>query len=404
MKTKTLSWSSLILIAFLLGSMVAFTACGDDDAPVTPDPPAPDPDPVVTDISASPTSLSLLSKAEAQTSVTITTTGNWNISGCPDWLHLTATSGYGITTITLTALSENFSGDARSATLTASTETSSASFTVSQEPALAQYRVSISNKTIMSDGFACDLTFSSGVKGYREAFFTESALQNLTERDLFNKLMEKSEYSGSVEYTYSPIVDPNTTIIYCVAAYGNENNADGSHKYGPMTVERITTAASTPYADMPISLSYTSTRWTATTYKDGNYGTRCNKYYYFYWQGTDADFVNELWTGSPYAALAHFLYKPIIKDAPNRYATSPQSFTITRTDNQFFFGTWGVDDTNQFSAEHLKMYRDFSSATAQVTGTRTPVESSKWNEPRKIFKKSELKKLYENVKVYSMEQ
>lgn len=110
-------------------------------------------------ISVTPTKASLLGAANSTTSISVNATGSWTLTGLPDWLHASATSGVGNTTITLTALSENWSDMARSAVLTLRTNTLSATASVSQEGDLPKnLRVSLSNTTIMSDGFACDLT------------------------------------------------------------------------------------------------------------------------------------------------------------------------------------------------------------------------------------------------------
>ena len=201
MKKYFLSMMSILMVAMLC---VGFASCskdgGDDDA---------SPSPASTDVSVSPSTSSLLGNNGSSTSFTVITEGNWNISGQPDWLHLTATSGTGRTNVTITATSENFSDESRSAVLTVTTLSSAATLTVEQKGVLpSNLRVSLSNLTVMSDGFAADLTFGSNTKGYREAFVTESATDVLTERDLYNMLMEEKEYSGKVDWTVSPIVDP----------------------------------------------------------------------------------------------------------------------------------------------------------------------------------------------------
>lgn len=360
--------------------------------------------PSVVSVSVSPTSVSLLAKEGSTTSIQITSTGAWSISNSPEWLHLTALSGQGNTSVTLTAKSDNFSDVERTATLTVSTSTSSTTLTVSQEPVLAKnLQVKMTDLTVMSDGFASYLTFPANAKGYREAFFTEYAVQTKTERDIFNMLMEKTEYSGSLDLTYSPIVDPGTVIYYCIAAYGNENNSDGTHKYGAMTIEKIVVPEKTLYADMYVTSTYTSARWTATTQKYGTYGTRCQKYYYFAYEGDDAETANLYYNGYPYAVLALLEYKPKIKDSPDDYAVSGQSFFYPRSENKFFFGVWGIDDTGKYSAEHTSTYQNLSSAPALMMQTpKRAADVSKWNEPRKILSKAELRKVFSSAKKVSV--
>ena len=355
------------------------------------------------EVMVSPTSPTLSGESGSSTTVTITANSNWSISGCPDWLQLSATSGTGTTSVTLKAKSENFSDDTRSTELVVRTSSASTSITVSQEGVLPTgLKVSLSDLTVMSDGFAANLTFGSRTKGYREAFFTENAVKVLTERDIYNMLMEKDEYTGSADFTFSPIVDPNTTIIYCVAAYGNENNPDGTHKYGPMTMQKITTPRETVYADMPVySISYTSSRWTAVTQKVGAYGTRCSKYYYYAAEGETATLAAFFYNSAPYAFFALNFFKPYIAQNPNEYAISGQSFYFGRSTDQFFFGTWGIDDNGNYSAELRAEYRDLSESSnkAVLCSNKVAVDSSKWNVRKRMPTKSEIEEIQKSIRI-----
>ena len=397
MKKKNFLWSVLaIMMAMTLSA--GFASCGGDDGGdsntggnnINPGGGGDQ-----TMVVVSPTSVSLLAKEGSSTTISISSTGLWSISNCPDWLHMTATSGNGNTNVTLTTKSENFSDQERTASLIITAGTSSTSFSVSQEPALARnLQVGISDLTVMSDGFACNLTFPTNAKGYREAFFTEYAMQTKTERDIYNMLMDKSEISGNADYTYSPVVDPGTTIYYCIAAYGNENNSDGTHKYGAMTMEKITIPAKTLYADMYLTSSYTSSRWTATAQKYGTYGTRCQKYYYFAYEGESAETMWVIFNNYPYAFLALFEYKSQIAEDPDHYAVSGQSFQFSRSQNKFFFGTWGIDDNGNFSKEHNATYQNPSSAPSMFLQTsKKTVDASKWSEPRIYKTKADIEKL-----------
>ncbi len=395
MKKYFLSMMSILMLAMLCVGLASCSKDGDgDDA---------SPSPASTDVSVSPSTSSLLGNNGSSTSFTVITEGNWNISGQPDWLHLTATSGTGRTNVTITATSENFSDESRSAVLTVTTLSSAATLTVEQKGVLpSNLRVSLSNLTVMSDGFAADLTFGSNTKGYREAFVTESATDVLTERDLYNMLMEKQEYSGKVDWTVSPIVDPGTTIVYCVAAYGNENNADGTHKYGPMTMKKIKAIQPTVYADMPVyNIGYTSSQWSPVTKKQGAKGTRCAKYYYFMAEGDVAEGLHDLWLSAPYAFLAHSIYKPVIEENPSEYAINEQTFSYTRTTSKCFFGTWGIDDANNYSAEHEMGYRDLTSSAngPVVQKVKKGVKESGSNAPRRIPTKQQMSELRKGVKV-----
>jgi hypothetical protein len=379
----------LLTIMMAVTICLGFTSCGDDDGDSS-------------SISVSPTSVSLLSDKGSTSSITVTASGEWSLTNCPEWLHVSATSGTGTTTLILTALTENWSAESRSAVLSFISGGNTASATISQLPSMpAGLKVTTSNMTIMSDGFACDLKFGTETKGYREAFFTEDAIKTMTERDIYNKLMEQTEYSGSADYTFLPTwVNPGTKLVYCVAAYGNENNTDGSHKYGPMTMVKIETKDMTIYDDMYLTLSYTSSRWTVTTSRTGQYGQRCDEYYYYAAEGDYAETLYYYANQVTYAFLAHFFFKPMIAEDPNKgYTYGPQTMTFTRNENQFFCSTWGKDrDTKAFSSEISWVYKNTSSSAPALN--REPVNPSEWNKPFDHPTMEKLTEIRKAIKMY----
>ena len=354
-------------------------------------------------ISVTPTTPSLLGEKGSSATLSVVATGNWTLSGCPDWLHSSATNGVGNTNIILTALSANdMSDEPRKATLTFSSNETSAIVSVSQESTLPSgLRVETSNMTIMSDGFACDLKFGPNTKGYREAFFTEDAVQTMTDRDIYNKLMETTEYSGSIDYTFLPDwAGPGSNLVYCVAAYGNESNSDGSHKYGPITIERITTRSQTVYDDMYLTSSYNSSRWTVTAARQGNYGQRCDEFYYVAAEDELADEYYFYASRVTYALLAHLIFKPrIIADRNWNYCNGPQTMNWSRSGDKFFCSTWGIDrDTKEFSAELSCIYRDLSESAASEM-TRMCSDPSDWNKPFRRPTLTEINKMRNSIRI-----
>ena len=359
-----------------------------------------------TPISVSPTNVSLLGAKGSTNTITIKTDGDWTLNGCPDWLNPSASSGSGNTTITLTALSENWSDTARSVELTVNTNTSSATVAVSQLGTLPiGLHVETSNMTIMSDGFACDLTFGPNAKGHREAFFTESEVQTMTDRDIYNKLMTKTEYNTLEDYTFlNGWANPNTKLVYCVAAYGNETNDDGTHKYGPMTIVRLTTKSTTIYDDMYLTKSYNSSRWTVTASRQGNYGQRCDEFYYLAAEDDDAEEFYFWATRCTYAFLAHLYFKPNIQTNRNwNYCNGPQTMNWIRTGNKFFCTTWGIDkDTKEFSAElSAPAYYDLTVSTPHEV-KRTTSNPEDWNKPRQIPSRTEIQKMMNSLQIFKV--
>lgn len=318
--------------------------------------------------------------------INITANAAWEITNIPSWLRVSPSNGSGNSTLSITVTEENFSDEDRSNALKISGTGASATIMVSQAAELAKnLRVELSNLTIMYDGFAADLTFTDATKGYREAFFTAEELETYTDRDIYNELMKKTEYSGSLAYTFYPgWTSAETELVYCIAAYGNENKSDGSHKYGPMTMQRITTRAYSAADKLRLKLGYTTSYWSLETFRQGEYGQKCDEYYLIYTKSSAADKYYQLYQYYTYALLAHLLFKPIIASeyASSFYRSGPQTETFTRsTDDTSFIGlTWGINrDTKEFSACLSVVYKSLSSSLPQARATASSKED--WNDP-----------------------
>ena len=352
---------SLIALFTLIGCV--FTSCGSNDSDSDDD------TNTSLQIKVSP-SVELLGAANSTTTITVSAPQNatWTITGAPEWLSLNK-SGLGTSTVTITATQENFSDEQREADLIFTTDDGSASATckVTQKGVLAaNCKVTIGDITVMSDGFAGNLIFDPDCKGYREAFFLASELPSLTDKDVFNKLMEEKEFSGKLDFFISPYFSPNDypeiEIVYCIAAYGSETNSDGTHKYGPVTMTKIKTKARTPNSDMLskiIDVTSSSSIWQVTTYRGQingiPYGQRCDHYYYLGGDGSFAEALFKAWKSTPDAFFAHFYFKPNIEEnADWNMRNGPQTISLNRKEakNKFFFITWGKNkETNEFSAE-----------------------------------------------------
>ncbi|MBQ9641085.1 MAG: BACON domain-containing protein [Bacteroidaceae bacterium] len=309
----------------------------------------------------------------AQT-VNITSNTSWTISDVPDWVRVSPTSGSGNVNVSLTVTNENWSDEVRSAIITVKTTSgSSASVVVKQNPLFdPDLHVSLSNIVTMWDGFACDLKFGSKAKGYKEAFFLESDIDLLTEKDIYNKLMECKEWGGINSYTSNAFDQNNdhnkvvagTTIVYCVASFGNDNNTDGTHKYGAMTMQRIKTKTQTPSSDMLVSMTNTSQNWTFTFSKQGSIGQECNDFYWFFTTGDDAESCAAIVHLNTCAWLVYRYLKPWIEAGELVKFSGPQQYPATRTsgENKCFVTTWGINkNTNAYSAELRYNYKDLSS-------------------------------------------
>lgn len=365
-------WAFLTLIALVcMGSMLV--SCGGDDDNGSAEAPADQTNNTTssTQIIVSPTA-ELLGTVNSTTTVTVSVPSNsmWTITGVPEWLSLNK-SGVGSSAVLITATQENFSDVEREATLvfTLSDGSASATCKVSQRGVLAaNCRVSLGETVVMADGFAADLIFDSDCKGYREAFFLATDIPYLTDRDIFNELMERPEYSGRFDYTESPVLDPGQEIVYCVAAYGSETNPDGTHKYGPMTIKRITLPTIDNSVNMYMILSYTTSLWTITTKMYGPYGQNCGGYYWVAWEGENAQVTLNEWRKHSDAYFVYaYLNNIIEKEKETCYHGGPQTWSLVRSKDAIFLLTWGINrNTGEMSSTLQPLYKDLSSSSAQT--------------------------------------
>ena len=347
--------------------------------------------------------------------INITANSDWTITSIPDWIRVSPVNGSKNSTITLTVETENFSDEDREATLVIEGNGISANLNVNQVAKLAKNcRVELSNLVISYDGFAADLTFGSEAKGYREAFLYAEALADMTDRDIYNLLMQRVEFSGTVDYTYWPgKANPGTELVYCIAAYGNENYSDGSHKYGPLQMIKLKTKERTLECDMYLTISSTSTEWNVNAEKKGSYGQRCGDYYIYGWEGFWAEYMYEKYNDDKVCS-AFFMYAeflPTIEEDPDfGYKSAPQVMTYVRSSDSFSFFclSWGRhNETKEYSAELSEAHKFLQSEEEYSNKLYSPSLNSNRkvdnDKPHRIFSRSEIEEIRNNMKVYKVQ-
>ncbi len=389
MNKKHLRGFLALLSWVCMGSML-ISCGGDDDTISVVDSSNQTNNSSSTQIIVSPTA-ELLGTVNSTTTVTISVSSNsmWTVSGVPEWLSLNK-SGVGTSAVLITATQENFSDMEREANLVFTLADGSASATgkVSQKGVLAaNCRVSLGETIVTWDGFAADMTFDRNCIGYRELWRSTTELAGKTERDIYNLLMMQEEYDKKTDYTFSTdFYISGTEIVYCVAAYGTETNADGSHKYGPMTMVRVVLPEMTYESTMNLTLSYTSSSWNINAARIGSYGQRCDDYYYYAVEGSGANEVNFMFNLN--SAIVAYLIKENIKEqGPNfHYKNGPQPISFDRRSDTFFCATWGKNrDTGKFSTLLSRQYKDLSSNNSASGMMKSDVLAAKGRELKEAY-------------------
>lgn len=242
---------------YLYAAMLAILAgaCSDDkDEPDTP---------AVQEstLSVSPSSLSMLSTQNAQVSFNIRSNTNWNITEVPDWLNLSAISGDGDTSITVTALSDNNSDEPRTAVIkitAVGNETKAEDGSITDEESdtdsgnntltcdltitqMAKYqancRVEFKDIFTLANSMCFELDVQSGVS-YFYAGFLSASVGGWPD----SKIIETMTQEGEKTYTPDEVKDrilgsnnvtPDTEYYLCAVAF------DANGNQGPLTKTKI---------------------------------------------------------------------------------------------------------------------------------------------------------------------
>lgn len=223
---------------------VNLASCGsdDDDEPTPPE-----------RLSVTPTEISLLSQAGSSASFTITTNTRWTVSCMADWLNLSAKSGEGNYTITVTATSKNAaSANERTAQILVQAGSLSQVITVSQMAGLSKVQAIPTNIVALCNGIAWDVEDIEAARSYKVLLFSEEEYEDTKKIDLFDLLdspdveshpltnQSRIAYCHDKEhyYGYGRSIVGNTVYYICTLAYDD----------GGMPGEVVATKVKTPAA------------------------------------------------------------------------------------------------------------------------------------------------------------
>ena len=237
--------------------MLAILAGGCSDDKNEPD------NPVVQEstLSVSPSSLSLLSSQNSQVSFNIRSNTDWNITDVPEWINLSAISGDGDATITVTTLSDNNSDEPRTAVIKvtavgqdtkaeedsdagevtdtdAENKTLACDITITQMANyVANCRVEFKDIFMLANSMCFELDVQSAVSSFYAVFFPAS-VGGWTD----SKIIEDMTAEGEKIYTPDEVkektlgsddINPDTEYYLCAVAF------DAKGKQGPLTKTKV---------------------------------------------------------------------------------------------------------------------------------------------------------------------
>lgn len=180
-------------------------------------------------LSVDKSSISFTSAQGEKESLTITANMSWTISGIPDWLNASTTSGNGNSSITLTTKSANNTATERTATLTISSGTESVQVSISQEAGLSACKVTPEGLTTLARSFAFLPKVSGNVKRFIWKYITASDYNSWSESELLAVARQgtrQTDLNCLYSSRASSKLSPNTDYYLLTLAY-DENDEEG---------------------------------------------------------------------------------------------------------------------------------------------------------------------------------
>ena len=256
-------------------------------------------------LNVTPTEATMPSGGTQAVTFDITTDVAWSISGAPDWLSLSAYEGFGNATVTATAIEANYSPNIRSATLTVTAESRTATIKIRQGIYQNSSDVSVTDEIILSDGWAMEFDFNSMVEGYYFATISPEELMQLDKQGLQSYIVNNGNvYTPDVNVLFSvERMSPESKTVVCILPF---SASGGSAAFGDVFTRQVTTKQAGCLWDATVSLSYRNA-WVANISMDG----LCEKFYMAYYNDSYAAEIEQY----PNSAIA-YLIKQSMADMP----------------------------------------------------------------------------------------
>lgn len=233
---------------------------------------------------ATPSSLSLdthslefKEEAGQSKSFTINSNDSWEISGAPQWVDLSRTTGVGIQSISITTLSVNLSDQVRTAELQVTAGNNKEVITISQAPAWVQNcKVKIMDDIFtMCDGMVFNVEMSDNMD-YFYAFILPKEEQAKYSLNEIVELAVESEmkFIDSGIYTISDLYEDMEFVVYFIPFKNDQETGDA--KQGTPTSLDFKTKSSSFEPRVFISDPTTDGSYWHYSFTKSSY---CHKYY-----------------------------------------------------------------------------------------------------------------------------
>lgn len=360
---------TLLILSLLMTALVGFLSCSSSD----------DGEEKGGKVTTDKTTITFMAEQGVHESLNIIASKEWTISGVPEWLNVSSTSGRGNSTITLTTKTANNTADERRAELTIHSGSNTTYVTVTQESALAaNCTVKPTNIVTLATGAAFDYSYGSKVAYFYRGIYLPSTTERFTEEeiiaavtsDISNRLTPNDDFVTS-KTGMTPLTN---YIIYTIGFDKNGNR-------GELVKTEIRTKKGTNQAVAEISdVKYDDSFWYWHTSPDG-YTER-----YYQWFISDEDLYD---ASDP--AIAWFFTQAMKSDSKGSDfdpIVKAQSWQRKKSGNIFHLMTWAKDVDGAFSGVIDRWAGMVSTDEASVRMKHMPHKDS---DKTQEFRKSDYK-------------
>lgn len=323
----------------------------------------------------------------------ITSNSEWRITGKPEWLDLSSTSGSGNATIKLTTNEFNNSSSARQETLVVTANDASIEVKVVQKAGLvADCVVELTDVVILSDAIAFGSEYGSSVSYYYVGYLDKSEVGRMTDDEIIEVLDTKFErYTPSDNWvlSFNDLESQHDYVVYTVAY-------DKNGKRGELIAKNIRTKSGVhqPFVSIE-NVSYDSSYW----YWDTVIGAYSSKYYQWVMTG---DNTTDYW--SKVNAIVAWRFAYYMKKYPDSYGAILQSDEWYRerksSERYIQIVTWGADSSDNLAGV-INNQKRYIKTTANGVLKSVGVSSESNVETSKVVA-VKLNDLFDGVKTYRM--
>lgn len=334
---------TFLLMSLLVALFTGFTSCSSSD----------DDEDKGGKVMTDKTSITFMSKQGVSETLSIVASKEWTVSGMPEWLNASSTSGRGNSTILLTTKTANNTVEERTAQLTVQSGNNVAYVTVIQETSLAAgCTVKPTDIVTLATGTAFDYSYGNNVAYLYSGILEKTVADRYTEDEIIAELTkDKDDRITPDDNIVSSMIGMQPLTNYVIFTIGYDKNGDR----GELVRTEIKTKNGRNQAVAEISdVRYTETLWKWQTTPDGY----TERYYQWFIENE-----NLLYASDP--AVAWFFNKAMKsnKDDSNfAPIVKAQGWQRKRSGNTFHLMTWAKNVDGEFSGVIDRWMSQVSSA------------------------------------------